>query len=71
MIWRSMTAGQPTCRAGAAQAHAGLLTTHVGFILDYASELFHRELRRIAHYGSLWEQWFQATPGQWSARDIA
>jgi len=46
-----------------------LLTTHVGFILDYTSELFHRELRRIAHYGSLWEQWFQATPGQWSARD--
>ena len=23
-----------------------MLTTHVGFILDYISELFHRELRR-------------------------
>ena len=46
-----------------------LLTTHVGFILDYTSEHFHRELRRIAHYGSLWEERFVATPGQWSARD--
>lgn len=47
-----------------------LLTTHVGFILDYTSELFHRELRRLAHYSALWEQWFQATPSQWSARDV-
>ena len=47
-----------------------LLTSHVGFILDYTSELFHRELRRIGHYGSLWEQWFEATPGEWSARDL-
>ena len=46
-----------------------LLTSHVGFILDYTSELFHRELRRIGHYGALWEQWFAATPGEWSARD--
>ena len=46
-----------------------MLTGHVGFILDYTSELFHRDLRRIAHYGTLWEQWFEATPGQWSARD--
>ncbi len=44
-----------------------MLTGHVGFILDYISELFHRDLRRIAHYGTLWEQWFEATPGQWSA----
>ena len=46
-----------------------LITSHVGFILDYTSELFHRELRRIGHYGSLWEQWFEAAPGEWSARD--
>ena len=46
-----------------------LFTPHVGFILDYTSELFHRELRRIGHYGTLWEQWFEPTPGQWSARD--
>jgi ATP-dependent Lon protease len=46
-----------------------LITSHVGFILDYTSELFHRELRRIGHYGSLWERWFEASPGQWSARD--
>lgn len=46
-----------------------VLTSHVGFILDYTSELFHRDLRRIGHYGSLWEQWFEATPGEWSARD--
>ena len=46
-----------------------LITDHVGFILDYTAELFHRDLRRIGHYGSLWEQWFEATPGQWSARD--
>lgn len=46
-----------------------LLTPHVGFILDYTSELFHRELRRIGHYGALWERWFDAMPGQWSARD--
>ncbi|MCG8353844.1 MAG: BREX system Lon protease-like protein BrxL [Chloroflexales bacterium] len=46
-----------------------LITNHVGFILDYTSELFHRELRRIGHYGSLWEQWFAAPSGEWSARD--
>ena len=46
-----------------------LLTTRVGFILDYVSEMFHRELRRIGHFGALWERWFDATPGQWSARD--
>jgi ATP-dependent Lon protease len=46
-----------------------LITPHVGFILDYTSELFHRDLRRIGHYGSLWEQWFEATPDQWSTRD--
>jgi ATP-dependent Lon protease len=46
-----------------------LITSHVGFILDYTSELFHRELRRIGHYGSLWEQWFESSPGEWSARD--
>jgi ATP-dependent Lon protease len=42
----------------------------VGFILDYASELFHRELRRIGGYGNLWEQWFEAPAGQWSTRDL-
>ncbi|MDP9316742.1 MAG: BREX system Lon protease-like protein BrxL [Chloroflexota bacterium] len=46
-----------------------LITTHVGFILDYTSELFHRELRRIGHFGTLWEQWFAAPSGEWSARD--
>jgi len=46
-----------------------LITRHVGFILDYTSELFHRELRRIGHYGTLWEQWFTAPAGEWSARD--
>jgi ATP-dependent Lon protease len=46
-----------------------LLTAHVGFILDYTSELFHRELRRIGHFGGLWERWFEATPGEWSTRD--
>lgn len=46
-----------------------LLTSRVGFILDYTSEVFHRELRRIGHYGTLWEQWFDAPAGEWSARD--
>ena len=46
-----------------------MITGHVGFILDYTSELFHRDLRRIGHYGGLWERWFEATPGEWSARD--
>ena len=46
-----------------------MFTTHVGFILDYTSELFHRELRRIGHYGTLWEQWYMAPPNEWSARD--
>lgn len=47
-----------------------MLTSHVGFILDYTGELYHRELRRIGHYGALWEKWFEATPGEWSARDL-
>ena len=47
-----------------------LITPHVGFMLDYTSELFHRDLRRIGHLGSPWEQWFEATSGQWTARDI-
>jgi ATP-dependent Lon protease len=46
-----------------------VITNHVGFILDYTSELFHRELRRIGHYGSLWEEWFAAPTDEWSARD--
>src|SRR6266705_1612359 len=37
-----------------------MLTPHVGFILDYTSELFHRDLRRIGSYATLWEQWFEA-----------
>jgi ATP-dependent Lon protease len=44
-------------------------TPHVGFILDYASELFHRELRQIGSYGTLWEQWFEAPGSWWSVRD--
>lgn len=47
-----------------------MFTFHVGFILDYTSELFHRELRRITNYGTLWERWFEAPLGQWSARDL-
>lgn len=47
-----------------------LLTNHVGFILDYTSEMFHRELRRISNYGMLWEQWFEAPRSEWSARDL-
>jgi ATP-dependent Lon protease len=47
-----------------------MFTAHVGFILDYTSELFHRELRRIGNYGTLWERWFEAPLGQWSARDM-
>ena len=47
-----------------------MFTKHVGFILDYTSELFHRELRRISNYGTLWEQWFEAPAGTWSARDL-
>jgi ATP-dependent Lon protease len=47
-----------------------MFTPHVGFILDYTSEIFHRELRRIGSYGTLWEQWFEAPLGQWSARDL-
>lgn len=47
-----------------------LLTDHVGFILDYISELFHREMRRIAKYGNLWEEWFDMPPREWSARDL-
>jgi ATP-dependent Lon protease len=47
-----------------------MLTDHVGFILDYTAEFFHRELRRIGHYGSLWEKWFEPPANQWSARDL-
>jgi ATP-dependent Lon protease len=47
-----------------------LITSHVGFMLDYTAELFHRELRRIGTYGALWERWFEAPAGQWSARDL-
>src|SRR6266516_2359050 len=47
-----------------------MFTPHVGFILDYTSEMFHRELRRINSYGTLWERWFEAPLGQWSARDL-
>ncbi len=47
-----------------------MFTPHVGFILDYTSEIFHRELRRINNYGVLWERWFEAPLGQWSARDL-
>src|SRR6266516_2854718 len=47
-----------------------LLTKHVGFILDYTSELFHHEFRRITPSGTLWERWFEAPSGEWSARDM-
>lgn len=47
-----------------------LITGHVGFILDYVSELFHREMRRIARYGTLWQAWFETPPREWSARDM-
>src|SRR5438046_9140370 len=47
-----------------------MLTPHVGFILDYTSEIFHRELRRISSYGNLWDQWFESPLGEWSARDL-
>lgn len=46
----------------------GHLTKHTGLILDYASEIFHRELRPL-DYGDLWEQWFDAPPEEWSVRD--
>ena len=47
-----------------------MFTKHVGFILDYTSEIFHRELRRISSYGNLWERWFEYPPDEWSARDL-
>lgn len=47
-----------------------MFTKHVGFILDYTSELFHDELRRITSFATLWEQWFEASPNEWSARDM-
>ncbi len=47
-----------------------MFTKHVGFILDYTSELFHGELRRITSYATLWERWFEASPDEWSARDM-
>ncbi len=47
-----------------------LLTRHVGFILDYTSELFHRKLRDISSYGNLWERWFTAPSNEWSTRDM-
>ena len=46
-----------------------MLTTHVGFILDYIAELFHRELRHAGSYGALWERWFERPEGEWSERD--
>lgn len=46
-----------------------MFTPHVGFILDYTSEIFHRELRRINNFGNLWERWFTPPQDQWSARD--
>lgn len=46
-----------------------MLTTHVGFILDYISELFHRHLRHAGNFGALWEEWFDRPDGQWSERD--
>jgi len=46
-----------------------MLTSHVGFILDYIAELFHRELRHAGNYGTLWEHWFERPVGQWSERD--
>jgi ATP-dependent Lon protease len=47
-----------------------LITGRVGFILDYVSELFHREMRRIARYGTLWQEWFETPGREWSARDM-
>jgi ATP-dependent Lon protease len=47
-----------------------MLTRHTGFMLDYVSELFHRELRRVGNYGTLWQEWFEAPEGEWSARDM-
>ncbi len=47
-----------------------MFTPHVGFILDYTSEIFHRELRNIGNYGTVWERWFESPLGQWSARDM-
>ena len=32
--------------------------------------MFHREVRRINSYGIVWERWFEAPRGQWSARDM-
>ena len=46
-----------------------MLTTHVGFILDYISELFHRQLRHTGTYGTIWERWFERSEGEWSERD--
>jgi len=46
-----------------------MLTHHVGFILDYVAELFHRELRHAGSYGTLWEEWFTRPDGEWSERD--
>lgn len=46
-----------------------MLTSHVGFILDYISELFHRRLRNAGNYGTLYSRWFQRPEGEWSERD--
>lgn len=46
-----------------------MLTAHVGFILDYISELFHHHLRHAGNYGTLWERWFDRPEGEWSTRD--
>ena len=47
-----------------------MFTPHVGFILDYTSEIFHRDLRRISGYSNLWERWFEYPHDEWSARDL-
>jgi hypothetical protein len=52
------------------EAELGILAPHVGFILDYTSEMFHHELRRISSFGTLWEQWYTAPHAQWSAREM-
>ncbi len=61
--------GLPT-RVGVAQADARSPDATRRLILDYTSEIFHRELRRIGGYSVLWEQWFEAPRAEWSARDL-